>query len=508
MSHSCILTIAFEAHTHVIKNKKRRYIHNMKKLKFFLAAIVALLVTFVGGKAYAYTITINGETDGHTFEAYQIFKGDLNDSTLSNIQWGTGVTPFEFHGSNEAAKIAEGLTESNAVEFSKEAAKHLKQPTASGSSSIEVPEAGYYLIKDKDNSLTGKDGKAYTAYILKVIKDETVKPKADVPSVIKKVKDTNDTTGETTDWQDSADYDFGDKVPFQLTATLPKTNFDKYQTYYLEFSDTLSKGLEFNADSLTVKVGESVLTAGQYKITTEKDTATGATKLSVVITDVKALGGTAGGKVTVDYTATLTTDAVIGAKGNPNEVELIYSNNPNENGTGKPKDTGKTPKDTVIVFTYKTVVNKVDQNKQPLTGAGFTLYKKVKGEWKVVKEITAGEATKFEFTGIDDGEYKLSETATPAGYNTIKDITFTVEATHETEADQPKLTNLSGVAASGQITFTADKDAGSLTTQVENKKGSILPSTGSIGTTVLYVAGSVLVVAAGILLVTKKRMKN
>lgn len=480
----------------------------MKKLKFFLAAIVALLVTFVGGKAYAYTITINGETDGHTFEAYQIFKGDLNDSTLSNIQWGTGVTPFEFHGSNEAAKIAEGLTESNAVEFSKEAAKHLKQPTASGSSSIEVPEAGYYLIKDKDNSLTGKDGKAYTAYILKVIKDETVKPKADVPSVIKKVKDTNDTTGETTDWQDSADYDFGDKVPFQLTATLPKTNFDKYQTYYLEFSDTLSKGLEFNADSLTVKVGESVLTAGQYKITTEKDTATGATKLSVVITDVKALGGTAGGKVTVDYTATLTTDAVIGAKGNPNEVELIYSNNPNENGTGKPKDTGKTPKDTVVVFTYKTVVNKVDQNQQPLTGAGFTLYKKVKGEWKVVKEITAGEATKFEFAGIDDGEYKLSETATPAGYNTIKDITFTVEATHDTEADQPKLTNLSGVAASGQITFTADKDAGSLTTQVENKKGSILPSTGSIGTTVLYVAGSVLVVAAGILLVTKKRMKN
>lgn len=246
----------------------------MKKVKIFLAAIVALLVTFVGGKAYAYTITINGETDGHTFEAYQIFKGDLNDSTLSNIEWGTGVNQFTFNGSDNAAKIAEGLTESNAVEFSKEAAKHLKQPTASGSSSIEVSEAGYYLIKDKDNSLTGKDGKAYTAYILKVIKDETVKPKADVPSVIKKVKDTNDTTGETTDWQDSADYDFGDKVPFQLTATLPKTNFDKYQTYYLEFSDTLSKGLEFNADSLTVKVGESVLTAGQYKITTEKDNTT------------------------------------------------------------------------------------------------------------------------------------------------------------------------------------------------------------------------------------------
>lgn len=508
MSHSCILTIAFEAHTHVIKNKKRRYIHNMKKVKFILAAIVALLVTFVGGKAYAYTITINGETDGHTFEAYQIFKGDLNDSTLSNIQWGTGVTPFEFHGSNEAAKIAEGLTESNAVEFSKEAAKHLKQPTASGSSSIEVSEAGYYLIKDKDNSLTGKDGKAYTAYILKVIKDETVKPKADVPSVIKKVKDTNDTTGETTDWQDSADYDFGDKVPFQLTATLPKINFDKYQTYYLEFSDTLSKGLSYDENSLVVKVGDRTLTTSEYTISTTKDSE-GNTKLSVVITDVKALGGTAGGKVTVDYTATLTTDAVIGAKGNPNEVELIYSNNPNENGTGKPRDTGKTPKDTVIVFTYKTIVNKVDQNNQPLTGAEFTLFKKMKdGTEKAVSVVKNDAGTQFTFKGLDDGEYVLKETVTPAGYNTIKPITFKVVATHDVESDAPKLTNLSGVAASGQITFTADKDAGSLTTQVENKKGSILPSTGSIGTTVLYVAGSVLVVAAGILLVTKKRMKN
>lgn len=480
----------------------------MKKVKFILAAIVALLVTFVGGKAYAYTITINGETDGHTFEAYQIFKGDLNDSTLSNIQWGTGVTPFEFHGSNEAAKIAEGLTESNAVEFSKEAAKHLKQPTASGSSSIEVSEAGYYLIKDKDNSLTGKDGKAYTAYILKVIKDETVKPKADVPSVIKKVKDTNDTTGETTDWQDSADYDFGDKVPFQLTATLPKINFDKYQTYYLEFSDTLSKGLSYDENSLVVKVGDRTLTTSEYTISTTKDSE-GNTKLSVVITDVKALGGTAGGKVTVDYTATLTTDAVIGAKGNPNEVELIYSNNPNENGTGKPRDTGKTPKDTVIVFTYKTIVNKVDQNNQPLTGAEFTLFKKMKdGTEKAVSVVKNDAGTQFTFKGLDDGEYVLKETVTPAGYNTIKPITFKVVATHDVESDAPKLTNLSGVAASGQITFTADKDAGSLTTQVENKKGSILPSTGSIGTTVLYVAGSVLVVAAGILLVTKKRMKN
>jgi hypothetical protein len=76
-------------------------------------------------------------------------------------------------------------------------------------------EPGYYLIKDKDSSLTGDE--AYTEYILNIVADTTITPKTDVPSVEKKVKDTNDTTGDTTEWQDSADYDIGDVVPFQLT---------------------------------------------------------------------------------------------------------------------------------------------------------------------------------------------------------------------------------------------------------------------------------------------------
>ena len=222
-------------------------------------------------------------------------------------------------------------------------------------------------------------------------------------------------------------------------------------------------------------------------------------------------------KIVVEYTATLNENAVIGSAGNPNTVRLVYSNNPNNSGDGNqtpgtppttpPTETGKTPKDTVIVFTYKTVVNKVDQNNKALAGAGFTLYKKVNGEWKQVKVISASEATSFEFTGLDDGDYKLSETTTPSGYNTIADITFTVEAEHETESDASQLTKLNGVAASGEITFTPDKTAGSLTTAVTNKKGSILPSTGSVGTTLLYLVGAALVVAAGVLLVTKKRME-
>ncbi|MBF7094427.1 isopeptide-forming domain-containing fimbrial protein [Streptococcus sp. HF-1907] len=482
----------------------------MKRLKLILATFVAVLFAFTGSKALAYDITINGDTTGHTYESYQIFTGDLNDNTLSNIQWGNGITTDgqtalqNKYSVSSASALAEKMatfSASQTEEFASLAGKYLQNPGA-----LTGLSAGYYLVKDKDGSLKGAEKAAYTSYILQVVKNVTVTPKSGTPTVEKKVKDTNDTTGETTDWQDSADYDINDDVPFQLTATLPAENFDKYETYYLEFSDTMSKGLTFNNNAV-VKVGDKTLTADQYQLTTTTDTD-GSTKLTIAINDVKALGGVAGGKVTVDYSAKLNENAVIGSKGNPNEVALIYSNNPNEKGTGKPNDTGKTPKDTVIVFTYKTVVNKVDKDKQPLKGAGFTLYKMVKGTKTKVKEITAGEATKFEFKGLDDGDYVLEETTTPAGYNTIKPITFTVEAKHDTEAAEPKLTKLTGTAANGEITFTrAEANEDALTTQVVNKKGSILPSTGSVGTTILYIAGAILVLGAGILLITKKRME-
>lgn len=137
---------------------------------------------------------------------------------------------------------------------------------------------------------------------------------------------------------------------------------------------------------------------------------------------------------------------------------------------------------------------------------GFTLYKKVNGEWTTVKTISAGDTTTFTFSGLDDGDYKLSETTTPNGYNTISDVEFTVTADHDIESDSPALNSLSGVVTTGELTFTPSITDDSLTTDVVNKKGSVLPSTGGMGTTILYVVGTVLVLAAGILLVTKKRM--
>lgn len=467
----------------------------MKKLKLIFATLLAALFTFAGGKALAYDITITNGGSG-TYESYQIFTGDLStdETTLSNIKWGNGITDAgktalqTKYGVSSAAELAEVLgakdfTASQAEEFAKEAGKYLRN--AGGLTGLA---AGYYLVQNK----TVGDHEAYTNYILKVVKNVTVEPKTSVPSIEKKVKDTNDTTGKTTDWQDSADYDINDDVPFQLTATLPN-NFATYDKYYLEFADTLSLGLTYNKDAKVFLVNGSDETDVTSSFTIAEDGS------SFKINDLKSISGvTASSKIVVRYTAKLNSNAVIGSAGNPNTVKLIYSNNPNATGTGE------TTPDTVVVFTYKVVVNKVKEDKKtPLEGAGFTLYKKdSSGNWNAVgNEITG--VTTFTFSGLDDGDYKLSETTVPDGYNKASDVEFTVTAKHDEDSDAPKLTELKGT---GSLEFTSNTTDGSLTTNVVNKKGSLLPSTGGMGTTILYVVGSILVLVAAILLITKKRM--
>lgn len=246
----------------------------------------------------------------------------------------------------------------------------------------------------------------------------------------------------------------------------------------------MSAGLTFK-EITKVTADGTTLTKDQYQVTTtEKD---GKTVLSIVITDVKAVADITQdeNKVVVEYNATLNENAVIGSAGNTNDVELTYSNNPNATGDGttKPADTGKTPKDTVKVFTYQTIINKVDQDGKALSGAEFTLVKKNKdGSTKNVDVVKNAEGKSFTFKGLDAGNYVLEETKTPDGYNTIKAIEFTIDADYDKEADD------------------------SLKADIVNRKGSLLPSTGGMGTTILYVIGSILVLVAAILLITKKRM--
>lgn len=491
----------------------------MKKFKLLLAAFVATLFAFVGGNAFAYTITVDNVADNHTYEAYQVFSGDLasDGKTLSNIQWGSGVTPFTYADESDAAKIAEAISgqeadSADAKALSKVAGANLTTPAATAESSngqavLTVSAPGYYLVKDKDGSQDGNDA-AYTRFMMEVVGDVTAQVKNDKPTVQKKVKETNDSTGTTTDWQDAADYDINDTVPFQLKATLPKHIAD-YDHYYVEFTDTLSAGLTFDKITL-VKADGKTLSEGEYTVNTTEN-QDGTTTLSVVITDVKAVNKNINKDdlVIVEYNATLNDKAVLGSAGNPNSVELTYSNNPNATGDGqsKPANTGKTPKDTVKVFTYQTIINKLNENKEALKGAGFTLYKKDKdGNWNTVKALAAGEATTFEFKGLDAGNYKLEESTTPDGYNTIKPIEFTINATYDTDSADPQLTKLSGDVTSGTAEFSSNLSDGSLTAEIVNRKGSLLPSTGGMGTTILYIIGSILVLVAAVLLITKKRM--
>ncbi|SFF96967.1 isopeptide-forming domain-containing fimbrial protein [Streptococcus equinus] len=512
----------------------------MKKFKLLLAAFVATLFAFVGGNAFAdeYTITINNVSKDHTYEAYQIFGGDLykgdgaTTPTLSNIYWGEGVNAFTYDGESDAAKIAEKLSgqkedSDDAKAFAKAANANLKEGSKPASATSEgktvtitLSKPGYYLVKDKDGSQDSKNG-AYTRFMMQVTGAESVEVKNDVPTVEKKVKETNDSTGGTTGWQDAADYDMGDTVPFQLTAELPKKRVDDYDHYYVEFTDTLSAGLAFK-EITKVTADGTTLNEDQYKKTVTEN-SDGTTTLSIVITDVKAVAHITKdeNKVVVEYNAVLggekredgTFDkadkVVFGSAGNPNSVELTYSNNPNAtgDGTSKPADTGKTPKDTVKVFSYQTIINKLNENKEALKGAGFTLSKKDKdGNWNTVKALAAGEATTFEFKGLDAGNYKLEESTTPDGYNTIKPIEFTINATYDTDSADPQLTKLSGDVTSGVAKFDANEADGSLKADIVNRKGSLLPSTGGMGTTILYVIGSILVLVAAVLLITKKRM--
>lgn len=368
--------------------------------------------------------------------------------------------------------------------------------------------AGYYLIKDKDGSVSGTD--TYTTYIVKVVNDVTISPKGNVPSFEKKVKDINDTTDtDASAWQDSADYDIGDKVPFKLEGTVA-SNYDDYKTYYFAFHDKAEDGLTFNSD-VKVFVDGTVITTGYSVVTSTTDGDT----FDVVFDNLKDIADVkANSKITVEYTATLNDKAVLGNQGNVNTAHLEFSNNPNEeqNGSNKPK-TGNTPDDSVIVFTYQVVVNKTKANGEALTGAEFTLEKVLKGGGKkTVAVVKNADGTTFTFKGLDDGDYILTETVTPATYNTIEPITFTVTADHKItwngEARDAILTSLSGNTTSGKITFTASAEKSELTTNVVNQSGATLPGTGGIGTTIFYVIGGLLMAAAAVLLITKKRMNS
>lgn len=516
---------------------------HMKKLVTLLLALIMALALVVPAAA----ATVENKT-GHAYEAYQIFKGTQSSDSyvLADVEWGSDIDSTQFlkalktdgrlvDNANKqifancatAADVAEVLkTEADNSKVAKAvanlAAKHRKTTftasIAKDAKNVELP-AGYYLLVDV--TTPGK-GDAMNSALLQVTNKGNIvlDKKYDVPQVNKSVKDTDDQWGEAADWC------IGSNVPFQLIGTLP-SNYADYESYKYVFHDTLGAGLQYNGDvKVYVRNGstDTELTAG-FTVAPDKAATAGGGSLTITFDNLKTIKSiTSSSSIVVKYTAKLLNTAVIGQPGNPNEVYLEYSSNPNFSGTGTPP-TSETPIDTVLVFTYELDVNKVDgaETTKKLKDAEFKL-QNADGKWATVdntNKVTGWVDTQdkgsilktdanglAKIIGLDAGNYKLHETKAPAGYNKLKDpIDITITAELDKGENTPALKALTIKVGTGAAE-KGDVAKGLVSTTVTNNSGATLPETGGVGTTLFYIIGGVLMVGAAVLLVTRKRMNN
>lgn len=538
-----------------------------------VACVMMLSLSMTAFAAPADTTLKVNVVDGHTYKYFQLFTGDLADGKLSNVLWGADAAASitykekasaeatEFTVENTVTPVAgqpvpqavldylaslTGKTETDAAQATADIISTWVKGDGTAVAGTDVTvKTGYYVIKDSYTDATKDQTTTLSTTVVEVVGPTTVAPKAGITEHVKKVLDINDTSDTQINltglkniaegWQDSADYDIGDKVPFQLTTTIA-SDFTKYNKYYLQVSDTLGAGLTLNQDSIEVYVNGVKATAGEANAEDGTyNVAVSGQTFTITFAKLNANTNAAAGKnVVVYYNATLQGDNVVfGNDGNPNTSYVTYSNNPNGDQSG----TTETPEDKVVVFTYRPEITKYkDEAKSgnELAGAGFTLYKEVKdavtgsktgaaikaelatqnasinaaaledGKNYIVKTMTMldGKTNVFEFKGIDDGTYVLVETTIPAGYNAFVAEKIVVTATHDTESADPKLTALTA----DKVVTTTNITDGSLKGNVINNSGSTLPSTGGIGTTIFYVIGAILVLGAGIVLITRRRM--
>ena len=507
----------------------------MKKLVSILLALAMILamsttVFATENETEIFQLTIAG-TLGHTYNVYQIYTGDVSKEgdtlVLSNVKYGKNHYPAVDGATGDPVPEAE----LNNFVNSEDPANYFRTQiygtpyavvnpdTTETSVTINV-EAGYYLIVDVTADLP--DGQTKSPVLLKVAESTTIASKHATIVSTKKVDDVNDSTAEENgkNWQDSADYDFGDDVPFQLTVTLP-TTLNAYETYELTFHDKQAAGFDdpenFNVYIATAQGAPKVTIPAATTNTngyTVEDCASenceyGGCSFTVKVGDIIALYGDTefadGDMIVVEYTAKLNDNANVGRAGNENSMYVCHPD-------------GHTPKDDVTVLTYALTINKIDgTTKAALEGAGFTLQKwnETAGAWQDVGAEQKGDGmTSFVWTGIDGGKYKLVETTTPAGYNTIADIEFEVNATHKETwlADgNSAFEDLIANNTAGTVVVFADRDDagvedGKLEGNIENYKGVVLPETGAEGTFFLITASALLVIVAAVFMITRKKM--
>ena len=425
---------------------------------------------------------------------------------------------------------------------------------------ISVPSAGYYLVA---GSATAPDNQTVVAACSLTTTDPTaeVTVKADVPSIEKKIVE-----GDTLVPANTAS--IGDTVTFQLSSKVP--NMKGYEKYFFVMNDTLSEGLTYNGnDTMTVKIGDTTLTRDtdytveangqnitiifknfiQYK--DQADTAVTVT-YSATLNEKANLSPTEGNPNTVTLTYS----------NNPNETGSGTPENPDKPGEGDA--TGTTPQSQTKTYVTGIKINKVDgaDNTKKLAGAKFSIsgtaltvvltntemFKASEsGTWYMLKDGTYTEegptddntasydstTQKYEkvtvvtkdtvateintvgytnaqgvltFAGLNAGEYVITELVAPSGYNLLKD-SITITITENADFSNANWTVTEKVGDKDAKTLSAGAD-NLFSFTVENNSGTELPSTGGMGTTLFYILGGLLVVGAGVVLVTKKRMSK
>jgi len=492
----------------------------MKKLMAALLAVAMVcamaIPAFAAGGAGATTgegkITIDNAVIGHTYKIYRILNLQYNDTAKS----------FRYEKNDKWGAFVEEQTAYLSVDSTTGVVTWANSDNADNGTAIKAlaVAAGQY-VKDQGTALTADDFKEATSstvtfdnlplgwYLVvsdlttdaicsidTTAKQVTIKEKNGAPTVEKEVEYASGS------WGKGNDGNVGDTVNFQTTINVTDGDPTNYVLH-----DKMSNGLAFKEDSIVVKKNGERFT--DYTVVTPTDNCTFEIKFNENSLQ-------ANDTVVVTYSATINSNAVVGTVGNDNETWLKYGNK----GETTHSNT-KTYTWSFNIFKYFTDSN---NDMQYLANVEFVLYRKNNtantteyAQFDSNNKLTGWTATESEagklktkatsivgVEGLDEGTYFLKETATPVGFNSLtSDVEVLIDSSCNT---------LSGATYTVQYRMDNEEDfAGAGDAKIvpiENKRGTTLPGTGGIGTTIFYVIGGGLMAAAAILLITKKRMEN
>lgn len=486
---------------------------HMKKIASLLLALVMVLslatTAFATGTTETGSITINDAVVGQTYTIYQILDLESYNASANayaykaTTAWNTFINSDAIKGTYVEVDVQGYVTwktGADAAAFAKAAQKYAKDNSIANQGSVTATtttvsftnlDLGYYLV----------DSTLGTLCSLNTTKPDVVmEEKNEVPTNVKTVEE--DSTGN---YGAKNDADIGQTVNFKSTITA-QAGAENYV-----FHDTMSAGLTFDSNSVKVYLNPTVDAKGavtgtpidvaNYTLTAP---ASDGDTFDVAFTQTFCDTLKANDKIVITYSATLNEKAVIAGEGNPNTSKVSYGDSSNTKYT--PDSQTKTYTWDVDVFKYtmngetetalagaKFTLSKNADGSNPiaLVSEGNNVYRVAKtGETGTVTEITTDTTGKFTIKGLDADTYYLTETAAPAGYNKLAGPVTIV------------------IGENGVVNATTEAPQGVDEVKVLNQSGTELPSTGGMGTTIFYVVGSILVLAAVVLLITKKRMGN